>query len=129
MENLFVPFELALKLKEKGFNEPCPFLYGKKSKMIVYEPSNPTGEFYFYNNSQILAPLWQQVIDWIREEKKIYLSIRQYPMVWDYTGKISMSFDFNIYNLKNNTSTGYSKEYKFYYSALQSGIEKALDLI
>jgi hypothetical protein len=27
MKHLFVPYELALKLKEKEFNEPC-FAYG-----------------------------------------------------------------------------------------------------
>lgn len=63
MEDQFVPYELAVKLKELGFNEECLARY-----CVVTEWEKPTGEVRLQissdcpNNHKTLfkAPLWQQ---------------------------------------------------------------------
>lgn len=57
MKELFVPYELAVRLKEKGFEEGCFGWYAKD------------GSFYTGNVSihqgLLLAPLYQQVVNWL----------------------------------------------------------------
>ncbi|MCW8311457.1 hypothetical protein K7A41_09500 [Sphingobacterium sp. InxBP1] len=68
MENQFVPYELAVKLKEMGFNESC-FAYWRKPDNIQL-----IGVEYLLANqimsrpSYIKAPLWQQAFDWFRKK-------------------------------------------------------------
>ena len=63
MEEQFVTYEIVLKLKELGFNEPCFGWYS-------YEEFNPLRiqkcETYLGIESCTKAPLWQQAIDWFR---------------------------------------------------------------
>jgi len=77
MEKEFVPYELALALKELGFDEPCV------AKYAIYNPGNEMnlfpqnqnffkGGFEFFKNShndtKIAAPLYQQAFRWFREK-------------------------------------------------------------
>lgn len=67
MEEKFVPYELALKLKELGFNEPCiNFWYQSgtlNNSVPIYEAKD-----WYHSNSHLNAPLWQQVFDFFREK-------------------------------------------------------------
>ena len=58
MNTLFVPYELAVKLKEKGFDEQCLMVYESKDSMI---PESEAG----INKTNVDAPLYQQVLDWL----------------------------------------------------------------
>ena len=62
MEEQFVPYELALKLKELGFEEECLASYNHVGKKLNI------GEFVSHGKYSILAPLWQQAIDFFREK-------------------------------------------------------------
>jgi hypothetical protein len=76
MKEQFVPYEIALKLKELGFDEECLAHYRYNSNMTKPDLINiggitPNKSFLdklkgFENESLVLAPLWQQVIDWFR---------------------------------------------------------------
>jgi len=67
MEKEFVPYELAVKLKELGFDEPCLARH-----LVVTEWEKQTGEKrlqLFLDASiedkfLIKAPLWQQAFNW-----------------------------------------------------------------
>lgn len=61
MEKQFVPYELALKLKELGFKENCIMYYDSKGVLVNY-----------FNLSTTVAPLWQQAFDWFRNEYKLF---------------------------------------------------------
>jgi len=68
MKNQFVPYELAVKLKELGFDDPC-FARFRKGEFQL----NTLGKAIEHNSQQIVigdvsAPLWQQAFDWFREE-------------------------------------------------------------
>lgn len=83
MKHLFVPYEIALKLKEKGFDEPCFGYFIENSPNYVYHDTihsnvwnNFTGATQPESIDKLKAPLYQQVIDWFRE-KQIW--IVEYP--------------------------------------------------
>ena len=62
MEKEFVPYELAVKLKSLGFNEPCFGYYKdmKGEKVLLYDTMDFDGECN--------APLYQQAFRWFREK-------------------------------------------------------------
>jgi hypothetical protein len=71
MEDEFVTPEIALKVKELGFNEKCIAIYRKDRLMYLSAPEiiNST------KISVIAAPLWQQVTDWMYSNYKILISL------------------------------------------------------
>lgn len=77
MEEQFVPYELALKLKELGFDEYCIAFYAAGydplgNDIVSLAPLTSDATIGFKGNKDtLLAPLWQQVIDWLREKHNI----------------------------------------------------------
>jgi hypothetical protein len=57
MDKYIVSYDIALKLKELGFNEPCLFAYSEQKKLINYE---------FSFKDDVIAPLYDQVLEWFR---------------------------------------------------------------
>ncbi len=84
MEKEFVTVEIAKRLKELGFNEWCLAAYYEqkdKAPSFGYSPyldSEPGKQEYLNNDykGQVAAPLYQQVIDWIREKHDIHYHVR-----------------------------------------------------
>jgi hypothetical protein len=78
MEKEFVPYELALELKQLGFNEPCfGFYNGSKNKnigLIWYEMPNSGQDSIAIGD--VLAPLYQQVFRWFREKHGLCIVIK-----------------------------------------------------
>ena len=67
-----VSFEIAKKLKEKGFDEVCYNYYEPLKHCLnqIKTPwTNKDGESY----GVITAPTLSQVLKWLREEKRIYV--------------------------------------------------------
>ena len=75
MEKQFTTYEIALKLKELGFNEECLGIYYYDGSFKKYILEYKDTEEYLVC---ISAPLWQQVIDWFREEHNIHLAVTSY---------------------------------------------------
>ena len=132
MKEQFVPYEIAIKLKEKGFDEPCFGTYGfnniKPKKL--YLPEDIREEFNEridvsdivngINGDDVAAPLWQQVIDWLRTEHNIYLWVYKY-----YDDEVEK--DLYRFDMKNGGF--YSSFYNTSEEARQAAIEHALTLI
>lgn len=91
MNEDFVPYELAVKLKEKGFNEPCFGWYYPSEvcgfdykTTIVFNNSEYRGSNYkdmlvsHKDEKHIDAPTISQVLKWLRKEKEIDIVI--YPI-------------------------------------------------
>lgn len=90
MNEQFVTYEIALKLKEKGFDEECimyyfpnpnkklgeefVLVYGKDCIGRDYTPLRDHVKSGLFHNT-IAAPLWQQVIDWFRTKNELSLEI------------------------------------------------------
>lgn len=133
LQELFVPYELALKLKEKGFNEPCLSYYFDDT---LKHPSELTttesqDKCQYITTIGILAPLYQQVVDWFRIKYTIDI-VHVTPNGYNKEGwkvqtynssKDSYFFDFVI----NSISTKDIE--RKYFIAKNQAIEKALTLI
>lgn len=80
----FIPYELAVKLKEKGFKDNCIGYYDYAGEFHYnYESAISNKEIYFCHNKYdniwhrdlVDTPTISQVLKWLREEKKIYIMI------------------------------------------------------
>jgi hypothetical protein len=69
----FVPYDIALALKELGFNEECLTQWGTTSKKLyltVFKPKSNKHDDVICGD-MIAAPLYQQAFRWFREEHKL----------------------------------------------------------
>lgn len=70
IKNQFCSYEIALAMKELGFDEECFGLYKNKKFYRDYE----TFQWDDFSNC-IKAPLWEQCIDFFREKYNIHVSV------------------------------------------------------
>lgn len=108
LSSLFVPCDIALMAKEKGFNEFCltkfePKLYTKpKGDQILSAIIKTTflngipkhyeyGGFEGYRNSDkdmfkdeiVAAPLYQQLVDWFEKEHELLIRKSSNGVYWE----------------------------------------------
>jgi hypothetical protein len=72
MNREFIPFELALELKQLGFDEPCFAWYNPKGTLLsdLTIGHEETDFFYTQNDmdeNQCIAPTYSQAFRWFRE--------------------------------------------------------------
>lgn len=68
----FVSFEIAKKLKEKGFRKPCILYYNSDKVRTWFNEPDIAKNFVptTLGNDDVLAPTISQVLKWLREEKE-----------------------------------------------------------
>jgi hypothetical protein len=95
MKKQFCSYEIALKLKELGFDEPC-FGYWRKENVpcpltiCKYTESIDSIDDNNFPNFDCLAPLWQQAIVFLMDKldfKFPHLTIKIFS---DYSGDINL---------------------------------------
>lgn len=123
MKHLFVPYDLALQLKEKGFDMPCLGYYdGDDDGVWNDEPERELLLNDHNKHGKLSAPLYQQVVDWFRENKGIHIQPQFHFHDKGYKiGKIPIG--------RSSYTGPYNKSYKTYYEALNKAIKEALKLI
>jgi hypothetical protein len=77
---IFVPYNIALLAKQKGFDEPCVAYYWKD---VLTTTCNQEEDDYWHINSklaanEIAAPTYQQLVDWLREKHNTVIYARPY---------------------------------------------------
>ncbi len=84
MQKEFVHYELAVKLKELGFNEPCLTCYDKL-EMIASHSKN-VFDYKNYNTSGYIVsrPTFSQAFRWFREEHNLPYNLELLESGWDY---------------------------------------------
>lgn len=120
MKNLFVPYGLALKLKEKGFNEPCLALFNNSDKPVI-AGNTPVFNSKTEDDSIICVPTYQQVVDWFRINKDLY------SVVFPTTNK--GMYCAVLYRLPNNEIYQSIERFDDYYNALNKLINESINLI
>lgn len=79
MKDQFVPYEIAERLKEVGFDEPCmAFYYSEKS-----DPFNEKFELCHFPKQTpgyCAAPTWQQVEEWLWNTQQIKVHIKGFDV-------------------------------------------------
>lgn len=128
----FIPFEIALKLREKGFREECLAYYRTDGELLYnrdqYRGGNYKSLLRSYNSlpknpigcEQIDAPTISQVLKWLREGKGIHICISCSidPLAnWEYE---IVEIDGVVFV---NADDGYST----YEESALAGIEYAID--
>lgn len=98
MKEIFVPYEIATKLKEIGFDEPCVGFYADRNEdgdlfdgwkifmeidTLSYGASiNLTDDFQLFDYNDvgwISAPTWEQVFKWFRDREYYHQIQCVYP--------------------------------------------------
>lgn len=134
MKHLFVPYELALELKDKKIE--CGFIGGYfqqdgKTPFLCYgnefdEAMNAGNDITF----EVSAPMYQQVIDLLREKHNINIEIVYNDFGGNNTKKENRTWYHYISDMNGEHNNGtHGKEMLPYYDALNKAIEEALILI
>ena len=83
MEKEFVPYELALRMKQLGFDEPCVIIYYNDGKNYVISETLMTNN-ELSTHDEITSPFYQQTFRWFREKYNLWNMI--YPRDgWNYS--------------------------------------------
>jgi hypothetical protein len=77
MEKEFVSYEIALELKQLGFDEPCfGYFQENKTKVIIDNSGLITNsnfsKIFSEDRFRLVTPLYQQVFRWFREKYGVY---------------------------------------------------------
>lgn len=91
----FVPHEVAVKLKQKGF--PLTEVWRQNGNPIMYEL--PFDNPKWMDCKAWYIPTISQVMKWLREEKKIYVGISYMPKI---IGEDGVMDDFLLSNVSKN---------------------------
>ena len=121
MKEQFVTYEIALALKELGFDNNDFGHYDKNGKLCIYS------EYLVYDTviseRDTDAPLWQQAIDWLRENHKLNVIIdNKYEHQIDKW--VGITQNTNIYYDEYVTN-----KFDSYYEAREQAVLKAIELI
>lgn len=83
LRDLFVPYKIALRLKKKGFNEPCLASFkNKKLQLILID-------------GKTQAPTYQQAVNWLREVHKKQIRVNAIA----HNGKMYWRYEFQRLDL------------------------------
>jgi hypothetical protein len=89
MEKEFIPFELALKMKQLGFDEPCMYYVDEQNNSFIYNFQTHPDEFIEWCGVTVIStPLFQQAFRWFREKYQLHstiTSISQESWQWHIT--------------------------------------------
>jgi hypothetical protein len=79
MKNEFAPYELALRMKSLGFDEPC-FGHYSNGELVYSSHTNNNMQRFRYS-----APLYQQAFRWFREKYNLIcrVSVTSYGCTLD----------------------------------------------
>lgn len=134
--SIFVPYEIALELKNKGYNHVWRYNYYLLSPLLEMTPTQTElnheiifGDKYYESYSErhpddilVPSPMYQQVVDWFREKYNIHIEISTSGLPGKYKVFIPGTEHGFIY--RNNEIEIFD-----YYDALDNGIIEALKLI
>jgi hypothetical protein len=118
--NEFIPYELALALKELGFDEPC-FGYYLNKKLNIFHNTYVNDRINsktkdIFSSDVIVTPLYQQAFKWFRDNYGILSSIqyRRLP---------------NIFWFKIDDAVFNDVEFKTYEEAELECLKKLIEIV
>lgn len=137
----FVTFEIAKKLKEKGFECVHPFaMYNEKgvfhdlctSAEYITSESGFKYRCYYDNDDSderdCVAPTIAQVMDWLRDEKSLYITVEPFPsMATKDKVAWSWSFSWNSDGVYMDYTFPEDGSYRTYEEASLAGIAYVLN--
>lgn len=135
IKNQFIPYELALKLKELGFDEECFGVYVNGNFEPRYRSKNskfnPNGKLDKRDLEFCTALLWGQAFDWFREEKGLLNHLTTHLNTWGEDSSLETSFGYRIMIDKDGWKCDVWEQlsrYETYEEARQACLEKLITL-
>ena len=129
MDKEFISYEIALKLKELGFDEPCLGFYDGKGDTKVYfnNKRDASGDFIpFVKNERLTwfgVPTFSQAFRFFREKYELHSSIHS-DYTWNISGGI---WDLNEY--KGSRYDWDSEPYSTYEEAELECLKKLIKIL
>ena len=127
----FVNFEIANKLKEKGYpqvKKNTLAMYNEKGEWFSLARNLDEFEYCFddFDEHDCVAPTIYQVLKWLREQKKINVEIFLYNGTYSYyvKGATHICEDLSHQCLNDDTT---EEEYDSYEEAAIAGIEYVIN--
>lgn len=127
MNTDFVDFNLAKKLKEKGYPQRT---FGKYTMLDACYIEDGR----FYENGCITeveraytSPTISQVLKWLREEKKIHICIDLYDDGWFFDVLSFYKADTGVYEIEIPFKSSNAPDYESYELAALAGFEYVLN--
>jgi hypothetical protein len=119
MEKEFVTYELALKMKQLGFDEPCLGFYNKEDRPNL---GYCTNSFQDDTTLEIkcTAPLYQQAFRWFREKYKLHSTI---------TSISQESWQWHITKPGESLGKLYDEDFYTYEEAELACLEKLIEIV
>jgi hypothetical protein len=128
MRKEFVSYEVALKLKKFGFDEPCfTYYYEFNSNLRTHLVVDMNNAWTYSGNTNFgftLAPLYQQVFKWFRNKYAIDFSIN--TIYSKYNENTIKQYSGVIDNKTMYTNVGF---YDNYEEAELAGLQKMIEII
>jgi hypothetical protein len=130
MENLqkdFVPYELSLKMKQLGFDEPCMYYVDEQNNSFIYNFQTHPDEFIEWCGVTVIStPLYQQCFRWFREKYGLFvdpnaISYEDGPYLW--------FFEINSIVLPFGTDLGETSDFKTYEEAELECLKKLIEIV
>jgi hypothetical protein len=132
MNKEFVPYELALRLKELGYDEPCFGSYYndsvenfKDGKFDYRRKLNIEYSIYSENTYYILAPTYSQAFRWFREK---YHIIGEVKFKGGKTTKTAW-YDYIIYSEIDWDDKNPNEQWKKYEEAELECLKKLIEIV
>ena len=125
MKNQFVSYEIALALKELGFDEECfGWFYLNKPSYIEYERC----KLKDCSNVHIPSPLYQQVEQWFREKHQIIIAVHAYRDLDAIDEVDQILWEFTLWDKEWNDTSDYTY-YHSYEEAREAAILEAIKIV
>lgn len=121
----FVPFKIAKKLEEKGFNLPILEIYGKFDSDGFFHSQLYCNYCETMDSKEIVAPTISQVLKWLRVKKKLHIMIDIWKVDLNNT---TYKWGYDIVNLTTTHVEGSDTQCaNSFEQASLAGIEYILD--
>ena len=116
MKKEFVPYKLALRMKQLGFNEPCLAFYGDENdfSMDSSRKNNP------FRKTECTTPLYQQAFRWFREKYQLHSTI---------TSISQESWQWHITKPGESLGKLYDEDFYTYEEAEVACLEKLIEIV
>lgn len=124
MNEQFMPYEMAFKFKELGFDERCFAYFNDKKEFNLH--TNPNA--FYTRNSHVekwcttiwarkknklqacQTPLWQQAYEWLFKKLEFYYPYLEVNIFTDYSGDWHQSYDALTGNVEVNIEFNNKRE-------------------
>jgi hypothetical protein len=135
MKKEFVPYELALRMKQLGFDEKCIAYYQKSAvigndNILPISFTNMASDFNDYEYSKLgvpfySAPTWQQAFRWFREKHNLRCQI-------NYIGGLinkTTWWDISVIGHYNTDPKEWEMKYQPYEEAELACLRKLIEIV